>query len=122
IADRYQQALQGIPGLQPPWIPTYARSNFQSYAIRLTAEFPLSRDVLMQQLLDRGISTRPGIMNAHQQPACRELGNFDLPVSEAVREQVLLLPLYEDLSADAQQHVIDALVSASKPLLLPLQS
>src|SRR5262249_38895750 len=32
LAERYTQALRGIPGLRPPWVPEWARPNYQSYA------------------------------------------------------------------------------------------
>lgn len=109
VAERYSLALASIPGLEPPLIPDWARSNFQSYAVRVTPEFPLSRDALMQALLDQGISTRRGIMNSHQERAYAETGCGPLPQSEAARDEVILLPLFGLLSDDEQTKVIHAL-------------
>ena len=72
LAARYTRAFAQIPGLEPPEVPSYTRPNYQSYAVRVTAEFPLGRDELMQSLLEQGISTRRGIMNAHQEGAYAE--------------------------------------------------
>ena len=69
LADRYTEALAAHPWLQPPYVPDYAGPNFQSYAVRLTDDAPLSRDALMQRLLDQGIATRRGIMLSHREPA-----------------------------------------------------
>ena len=69
LAARYTQALAEHPWLRPPYVPEYAESNFQSYAVQLTEDAPISRDELMQRLLDEGISTRRGIMLAHIEPA-----------------------------------------------------
>jgi perosamine synthetase len=108
LASRYAEALADIPGLEAPFIPDYARPNFQSYAVRVTEAYPLRRDELMQALLERGISTRRGIMNAHQEPAYAAEA-WVLPHSEAARDSVILLPLHTLMTADDQEYVIDAL-------------
>ncbi len=71
--------------------------------VRLTPEFPLSRDELMQALLERGINTRRGIMNAHQEKAYADQQPAGLPCSEAARDQTILLPLYSSMTAAEQQ-------------------
>lgn len=114
LADQYTEALRGVPGLATPWVPTYARSNYQSYAIRVGPEYPLSRDQLMQALLDRGVSTRRGIMNIHQEPSYADFGPYQLPHSEAARDSSLLLPLYPTMTEEDQQFVIDQLLAMAQ--------
>jgi len=109
LADAYRLALGEIPGLEAPDPPGYARSNFQSYAVRVTRDFPLSRDDLMQALLDQGISTRRGIMNAHQEPAYAGQWHGPLPHSEAARDGVILLPLYDTMTRDDQAYILETL-------------
>jgi perosamine synthetase len=111
LADNYAQAFREITGLVPPIAPEYARSNYQSYAVRVTGDFPLSRDALMQHLLERKISTRRGVMNAHQEPAYASQGPYDLPQSESGRDDVILLPLFSSMTDDEQARVIDELIS-----------
>src|SRR5205085_4226204 len=50
LAERYTEALRTIPGLEPPFVPDWARPNYQSYPVRVTAGYPLGRDELMQAL------------------------------------------------------------------------
>jgi dTDP-4-amino-4,6-dideoxygalactose transaminase len=109
LANRYTDAIGRIDGLEPPLVPGAFRPNYQSYPVRVAPEFPLGRDELMQVLLERGISTRRGIMNAHQEGAYADLGPVALPHSEAARDQVVLLPLYDGLPPDDQDYVIDCL-------------
>lgn len=109
LADRYAAALSQIPGLEPPVSPWYARSNFQSYPVRVTPAYPSSRDELMQQLLNRGISTRRGIMNAHQEAAYANLEPRRLRQSEAARDSVILLPLYQQMVGEELELVLEAL-------------
>jgi dTDP-4-amino-4,6-dideoxygalactose transaminase len=62
----------------------------------------------MQILLDHGIASKPGIMNAHQEPAY-DKGQYVLPQSEAARDQVLLLPLYNGLKKSDLEKIIGVL-------------
>jgi dTDP-4-amino-4,6-dideoxygalactose transaminase len=114
LAARYTRALHGIRGLIPPGVSSSARPNYQSYAVRVTPDYPLTRDQLMGALLDRGVSTRRGIMNIHQEPAYAHLGPQHLPHSVEARDRVILLPLYHDMTEAEQQYVIDQLADLSR--------
>jgi dTDP-4-amino-4,6-dideoxygalactose transaminase len=114
LAAAYTQALASLSGLTPPCTPGYARSNFQSYPVRVTERFPLTRDETMQALLEQGISTRRGIMNAHQEPAYSDLLRPNLPHSEAARDSALLLPLFFGMTEDDQQRVLSALQQCAR--------
>jgi perosamine synthetase len=109
LAANYGRALQGVRGLEAPYVPATARPNYQSYAVRVTREYARSRDELMQALLDRNISTRRGIMNSHQEAAYAGMQPQRLPHSEAARDGVVLLPLYGGMTDGEQQRVIEAL-------------
>ena len=64
----------------------------------------------MQLLLDRGISTRRGVMNSHQEPAYADRSLWSggpLPVSEKLRETVILLPFFHGMRDDEQERVIE---------------
>jgi len=112
LAARYTEALAGHAWLRPPHVPDYAEPNFQSYAVQLADEAPMSRDDLMQRLLDRGIATRRGIMLAHAEPAYRARATADgLPHSEAASRRSLLLPLFPAMSDQQQGAVLEALLA-----------
>ena len=111
LAARYTAALAGLPGLEPPRVPAGCRTNFQSYAVRLTPASPLTRDEWMTRLLARGVSTRRGIMNAHQESAYAGRGEYHLPHSEAARDGVFLLPLFASLSDADHAYVVDQLTA-----------
>lgn len=126
LAGRYAEKLGKIRGIRLPEEPEWARSNWQSYCIRLSDE--LNQQEVMQKMLDAGVSTRRGIMNAHQEraysdlswscgpgpgrcgcppPTCKELGE-----SESARAQGLLLPLYPAMSESDQDRVAATLQEA----------
>ena len=71
LAERYSSRLSALAWLVVPYRPAECTHNFQSYMIRLESNAPISRDELMQALLDRGISSRRGIMAIHREsPYC----------------------------------------------------
>ncbi len=123
LADRYHERLANFPGLSIPHEPEYARSNWQTYLLRLDAG--LDQRQVMQQLLDLGISTRRGIMNAHREPAyadqpwrcggkrpaceCAAGTCAALAESEAAQQQAIAIPLYAQMTEAEQDRVIDAL-------------
>ena len=104
IADLYFRTLKEVPWLEPPREPADCRTNWQSYPVRVLDRSPVSRDELMQRLLDAGISTRRGIMNAHQEPAY--LSTCSLPCSEQARDSVMLLPLYTGMTEIEAETVV----------------
>jgi dTDP-4-amino-4,6-dideoxygalactose transaminase len=109
LAAAYVRALADVRGLAAPYVPEYARTNFQSFAVRVTPDYPLSRDRLMQALLEQGISTRRGIMNAHQERAYAAGTQVQLPHSEAARDNVVLLPLANGMTDEEQELVLSCL-------------
>lgn len=104
----YRQRLAGLP-LQWQHQPEWARSNWQSLAVRLPPGQPQLE--WMQQLLDRGVATRRGIMCAHREPAYapQDWRGGPLPESERAQDEVLLLPLFHDLSEEQMETVARAL-------------
>jgi perosamine synthetase len=95
IASMYNDAFKNILFLRLPVEPEYCQSNYQSYSIYLKQNCPVSRDELMQKLLDVGISTRSGIMTAHRETAYREYcQDLNMPISEDICDNSILLPLF----------------------------
>jgi perosamine synthetase len=109
LANRYTAALAALPGLEPPVVADGYRSNYQSYAVRVTPASPLTRDEWMTRLLARGVATRRGIMNSHQEAAYAGSGEYHLPHSEAARDGVFLLPLFASLSDADQDYIVEQL-------------
>jgi len=110
LAEQYTKALEGHSWLRAPVEPDWAESNFQSYAVQLTKDAPVSRNDLMQKLLDRGIATRRGIMLAHREkPFHANPSGKHLPVSEQASDCSILLPLYPGLTLAEQEWILESL-------------
>jgi len=108
IACCYDALLADIDGLGLPAEPSWARSNWQSYAVRL----PDGCDQVdvMQRMLDRGVSTRRGVMCCHREEPYRHLASRrPLPASEAAQDNCVLLPLYPQMTPGEMSTVVEAL-------------
>lgn len=109
-AARYRDLLGGTNAITLPGEPSWARSNWQSYAIGLAPE--IEQRALMQALLDRGIATRRGVMNAHREPAYPS-GSWScsgsLEHSEYAQDHSILVPLFASMTEAEQGEVTVAL-------------
>jgi dTDP-4-amino-4,6-dideoxygalactose transaminase len=107
IAARYTELLGNIAGLRLPFEPEWARSNWQSYCVRLPGR--VEQKILMQNLLDQGIATRRGIMCSHRELPYREAERrHDLQQSELAQDHCVLLPIYAQMSDNDIERVVEA--------------
>lgn len=113
IAMRYHQEFKDIDCLRLPTESEGYFSNYQSYSIYLKDNCPVSRNELMQKLLDMGISSRRGIMTSHRETAYKHL-NLSLPVSEDAADRSVILPLYVPMTDEDVSKVISAIRSILK--------
>ena len=108
IAGRYTRELDNpcvtLPGVRPG-----ADSSWHQYVIHCDR-----RDELMDYLADREIDTIIHYpIPPHLQEAYSYLGHKkgDFPIAERYADEVLSLPMYNGMSDDDQQRVIDAINS-----------
>jgi perosamine synthetase len=108
LADTYERMLSEVPGVAAPTEPEWARTNWQSYCIRLPDQ--VNQIAAMQSMLDRGVATRRGVMCVHLERAYEgfEL-RFPLPESERARDRCILLPLFHQMTDSDQWQVVSAL-------------
>jgi dTDP-4-amino-4,6-dideoxygalactose transaminase len=110
LALRYSSCLSSLSWLVLPEDSPECRHNFQSYMVRLRSDAPVTRDELMQGLLDRGVSSRRGIMAIHREsPYVDRRWDSRLPVTNLVTDTTVVLPLYHDLATDEQAYIIECL-------------
>jgi len=123
LAARYTDLLSGIPEVELPHEPEWARSNWQSYCVRLPAGCDQRR--VMQEMLDAGVATRRGIMCSHREDAyppdtwgCAARMNAKcdcisghcagLKRSEEAQDETIILPLFPQMAAQDQNQVAHA--------------
>ena len=128
LAERYGELLAGLDSLAAPQEPAWARSNWQSYAVRVADG--LDQRQIMQQLLDEGIATRRGVMCAHREGAfphgtwrCGAQARGCPPErgacphlreSERAQEQTILVPLFPGMADEDPPRVVVALERACR--------
>jgi perosamine synthetase len=110
LAERYNAAIERIPDLQTPYEPPYAQRTWQSYCVRVGPRAAVSRTELMRRLLSEGIPTRRGVMAIHEE-ASYQGPHANLEHTEAAAREVLMLPLFPDLTDEQQDHVIECLAT-----------
>ncbi len=111
LARRYCVLLQSVPEVMAPSEPDWARSNWQSFPVRLPPGLDQKR--IMQHMLDEGVATRRGIMCAHLEPPYAKTGlHRPLEASEAAQRHSILLPLYPQMTSEDQQRVVSVLRGA----------
>jgi dTDP-4-amino-4,6-dideoxygalactose transaminase len=111
LAERYDRALALVDGVEPPHVPADRVTNYQSYMVRLPGVSRARRDAIVDRMLGDGVTTRPGIMAAHRQPPYVQL-RAELPATERVSDQTLILPLYHQLTEADQERVVSSLARA----------
>jgi dTDP-4-amino-4,6-dideoxygalactose transaminase len=110
LAERYTAALASIPHLESPYEPSYARRTWQSYCVRVGPGAAVDRTELMRRLLRDGVPTRRGVMAIHQE-ASYPGPHFGLEHTEAAARDVLMLPLFPDLSEEQQDYVLERIAT-----------
>jgi perosamine synthetase len=114
LAQRYRTGLASIEGLTMVSDPPDGTTNYQSFWVVLPDDFPVTRNQLMADLAARGITTRRGVMASHLEPAYAGHAHGDLPVTERLTRQSVLLPLFHDLGAADQTRVIAAVLDSAR--------
>jgi perosamine synthetase len=113
LAERYRTLLAAVPGIGLPREPAWARSNWQSYCVRL----PDGQDqrAVMQRMLDQGVATRRGIMCSHREPAYADASlRQPLAQSEAAQDRCVILPLFVQMTPGDQERVVETLARACR--------
>ncbi|NTU77953.1 MAG: DegT/DnrJ/EryC1/StrS family aminotransferase [Chloroflexales bacterium] len=103
LAERYRELLSDIPGLVFAHEPEWARSNWQSFWVRLPEV--CDQRTVMQAMLDRGVATRRGIMCAHRELPYQRPQGYHLPMSEQAQDRSIILPLYPQMTDEDQEYV-----------------
>lgn len=112
IAAVYQDAFKNLEHVRLPQEPEGYFTNWQSYSVYLKPSSPVKRNDLMQLLLDKGISSRRGIMTTHRETAYKNSDSFvSLPVSEDAADNSIILPLFVPMSKEDVDFVAETFKS-----------
>ena len=107
LAAEYGERLKGIPGLILPVEPSWARSNWQSFCVRLPQG--CDQRTVMQLMLDAGVSTRRGVMCSHLEMPYQDAHAAPLPTSERAQCEGVMLPLFGTMSPEDLDRTVSSL-------------
>jgi dTDP-4-amino-4,6-dideoxygalactose transaminase len=105
LADRYRTLLTDVEMVSAPCEPTWAKSNWQSFAVTLAPD--VNQVAVMQSMLDLGVAARRGVMCSHREAPYAS--NLSLPCSERAQDSAVILPLYTQLGESDLEFVVNAL-------------
>lgn len=115
IAERYEGAFADEDWVETLRVPSGTRSAWHLFPVLLDVDrIDGGRAEIYRALHEAGIGVQVHYIPIHLQPFYRELASTrygDLPNTESTYLRLLSLPLFPELSASAQDHVIDALRS-----------
>lgn len=113
VAQRYDERLGGIPGLQLNAHPAEIQPNFAYYPVVFDG-FRLNRDEVFARLAENGIIPRKYFYPLTSAFACYAgKAGFDptkTPVAAHVAERVLTLPMYADLPIETVDRICDLIL------------
>jgi len=108
IGIQYNEAFKDIDFIRLPMEGPNDYFNYQSYSIYLKQNCPISRNDLMQAMLNRKIATRRGVMTTHRETAYKQYcKGLSLPVSEDAQDRSIIIPLFVPMTNEEIKTVID---------------
>ncbi len=115
-AQQLTAGLEDVEGLITPVIKPDRNSVFHQYTLRVSEDYPLSRQELIGHLKEKGVGTgiyypRP----LHLYPHIASLGyqEGDFPVAEQAAKEVVSLPVHPSLSNLDLERIIESIRGAS---------
>ncbi|MBW4470818.1 MAG: DegT/DnrJ/EryC1/StrS family aminotransferase [Stenomitos rutilans HA7619-LM2] len=118
VADRYQQLLQHVPSIVVPQEPAGGQGVWNQYTLRVlgaASNYELSdhcrRDQVRQRMQAEGVSSMVYYpLPLHLQPIYKqEPQAVHCPIAEQASAEVLSLPMFPELSPEAQDRVVYSL-------------
>ena len=105
-ARHLTKLLRGVNGIIPPLEESHVKHAYMLYTIRITEEFGLTRDALMETLDVNEIPSRIYFPPLHLQPLfTKEIKPFKLSIVEKISKEILSLPSAPTLKRSDVEYV-----------------
>jgi dTDP-4-amino-4,6-dideoxygalactose transaminase len=111
-AEMLNKGLSGIKGLITPKTALGRNHVFHQYTVRITDNFPMSRDEFVKSLQDKEIGAGVYYPKAlHEYPHIAKLGYKlgDFPESEKVAAQVVSLPVHPNVTSKDIETIVKSI-------------
>jgi dTDP-4-amino-4,6-dideoxygalactose transaminase len=117
ITERYRSAFQNINGLRLHEVPSHSTRNNSYFPVRVTREFPVTRDALYDELRAKNVWARryfyPLISEFPTYRGLPSASRANLPIATEISQQVLCLPIYPALDTRTQDSIIEIVLAAA---------
>jgi dTDP-4-amino-4,6-dideoxygalactose transaminase len=114
-ANYYSTQLKDIPWLLTPGVPEGYKHGWQSYVLMIDeSRSPMKRNEIMERLMEKGVSTRPGTHAVHMlgyYATSFHINPSDFPSSYAANEYSMSIPLHNCMSREDFEYVAESLKS-----------
>ena len=114
-AKFYSKELNEIKWLHIPEVPPNYNHGWQSFVLLIDElKSPYSRNKIMEMLLDKGISTRPGTHAVHMLNYYRNKYNLnieDYPNSRIANDCSIAIPLHNRMIDEDYQYIVESIKS-----------
>jgi dTDP-4-amino-4,6-dideoxygalactose transaminase len=116
LKDFYDQSISKIKGIRIPQIPDNVAKSYQYYPIVIEDDYAIDRDELYEKFRKNNIMVRK-----YFYPACSDYECYkdlpsskheNLPVTNDIKNRVLCLPFYGDLSLEDTKNILKILLSS----------
>jgi len=110
VSKIYDQAFSRIDWIKPQYVKEGNISSYYAYLAKLTNSAPITRDEFIKRLYDHGVMTSILYHPVHSQPLY--VNGFNgkeaaLPVAEELGRKSFALPMYNGMSVDDADYVIE---------------
>lgn len=114
ICEYYTGELSKIKGIEFYKPKENATANYGYYPIRITEDYPLTRDELYVKLQENDIHTRKYFYPLTADQACfkNKYKDKELLVARKLSKESMVLPLYEGLEEKYQKEIVEIIKNA----------
>lgn len=107
MCERYRENLRDVPGIRFLVSESTENANYAYFPVIFEKEFPLSRNEVYEKLVENRVFARKYFYPLTCDQACfrNRHRNDVLPVARYLSENVLTLPLYEELNLEDVDYI-----------------
>jgi len=112
VAKLYDKLLEEISWIVPQKVKKKNRSTYYAYITMIKNSAPISRDKLAEELNKEGVGTSIIYHPIHLQPFYQnKFGHKEgeLPVSEEIGKHSLALPMYNNISLENVEKIVNTI-------------
>lgn len=113
----YNEYLRNIEGIRLPMEKEWAKNVYWMYSILIEDEFGMSRDELIDKLMEKGIDTRIFFIPMHEQLVFQKMDLFKgekYPVAEKLSRKGMYLPSGSGLKEKEIKYICDTIKEIQK--------